>query len=287
MDVSMIKDIYPFKHHYFKIKSYNMHYIDEGLGEPLVILHGNPSWSFLFRNLIPELSRTNRVIVPDHLGCGMSDKPQNFQYRLETHIDNLEEFLLGLDLQNINLMVHDWGGPIGLGFAIRYPERIKRLIITNTAAFTSTKIPFRISVCRTPWLGEKLVRSLNLFCKMSLRMTTVRKMPENVKKGFILPYDSYENRIAVYNFVKDIPVVPEAPSYEVLVGIEHGLWMFKDHPVAIAWGMKDWCFHEAFLKKWKQVYPQASVLPLYSAGHYLFEDEPAKITEFVKKFISN
>ncbi|MEI6424529.1 MAG: alpha/beta fold hydrolase, partial [Lentisphaerota bacterium] len=111
MDISSIKDLYPFKHNYYKLKSCNYHYIDEGRGEPIVMVHGNPSWSFLFRRLISELSRTNRVIVPDHLGCGMSDKPRNFQYRLETHIDNLEEFLLALDLHNINLLVHDWGGP--------------------------------------------------------------------------------------------------------------------------------------------------------------------------------
>ncbi|HBC87569.1 MAG TPA: alpha/beta hydrolase [Lentisphaeria bacterium] len=287
MDISKIKDMYPFKSNFFKIKNYNYHYLDEGRGEPLVMLHGNPSWSFLFRNLIPELSREHRVIVPDHLGCGLSDKPQNFQYRLETHIDNLEEFLLALNLENINLLVHDWGGPIGLGFAIRYPERIKRLIITNTAAFTDTRLPSRIALCKTPWLGEMLVRKFNLFCKASLSMTTVRKMPQDVKDGFILPYDSYENRIAVYNFIKDIPIIPEDPSYETLVGIEHGLWMFREQPVAIVWGMKDWCFNPGFLKKWKDIYPQATVLPLYEAGHYLFEDKPHEITEFVKKFISN
>ncbi len=286
MNISEIKDLYPFKSNFFKIKNYNYHYLDEGRGEPLVMLHGNPSWSFLFRQLIPELSRTNRVIVPDHLGCGLSDKPQNFPYRLETHIDNLEELLLSLNLENINLLVHDWGGPIGLGFAIRYPERIKRLIITNTAAFTDTRLPSRIALCRIPWLGEILIRNFNLFCRESLRMTTVKKMPLKVKQGFIMPYDSYENRIAVYNFVKDIPMIPEDPSYEVLVGIEHGLWMFRDHPVAITWGMKDWCFHEGFLKKWKSIYPHATVLPLYDAGHYLYEDEPQKITEFVRNFLA-
>lgn len=286
MDISPIKDIYPFKHNYFKLKKFNYHYIDEGKGEPIVMVHGNPSWSFLFRKLISELSRTNRVIVPDHLGCGMSDKPQNFQYRLETHIDNLEEFLLSLGLQNINLLVHDWGGPIGLGFAVRYPERIKRLMITNTAAFAATRIPWRIAACRIPWFGEKMIRNINLFCRASVRMTTVKKIPDDVKKGFLLPYDSYENRIAVYNFVKDIPMVPEAPSYEVLVGIEHGLWMFREYPVAIAWGMKDWCFNESFLKKWKKIFPHATVLPIYNAGHYLFEDEPEQIIAFLKKFLS-
>ena len=148
MDISEIKDVYPFKSNFHKIKTYNYHYLDEGKGDPVVMLHGNPSWSFLYRNLILRISKTHRVIAPDHLGCGLSDKPPNFPYRLETHIDNLESLMLELNLNNITLIIHDWGGPVGLGFAVRYPKRIRRLVILNSSAFSFNLIPFRIAVCK-------------------------------------------------------------------------------------------------------------------------------------------
>ncbi|OGV50305.1 MAG: alpha/beta hydrolase [Lentisphaerae bacterium GWF2_52_8] len=283
-DISPIKDIYPFQPHYFKVRDYRMHYVDEGKGNPVVMVHGNPTWSFFYRGLITEFSRTNRVIAPDHLGCGLSDKPQDFEYRLETHIDNLENLILSLDLEKITLIVHDWGGAIGMGFAVRHPQRIRSLIITNSAAFSMKRIPLRIDFCRIPKLGEFLIRRLNLFSLAALRMAVVNPLDEKTKKGYLLPYDSYENRIAVSRFVEDIPMHPEDPSYEVLLGAEHGLWMFREYPVALVWGMRDWCFSPAFLQRWCLYYPQAEVLPLESAGHYLLEDQPGKIIPFLRNF---
>lgn len=286
MDISCIKDIYSFKSNFFEIKNYKYHYVDEGAGDPIVMLHGNPSWSFLFRRLISELRKTHRVIAPDHLGCGSSDKPQDFPYRLETHIDNLETFLLSLNLDNFTLLMHDWGGPIGMGFAVKHPEKIKRFIITNTAAYSMHRIPWRIAICRIPWLGEKIIREWNIFCKASLFMTVKKTMDEHVKKGFLIPYDSYENRIAIYRFVQDIPIGPEDQSYEVLLSIEHGLWMFRETPVCILWGMKDWCFTPQCLERWISYFPNAEVLELQDAGHYLFEDAHEEIIPFIKKFLS-
>lgn len=286
MDMSELKSLYPFKSNYYNLKGCKYHYVDEGKGDPVVMVHGNPSWSFLFRNLIKEISKTNRVIVPDHLGCGLSDKPLKFPYRLETHIDNLEELLIHLNLENITLLVHDWGGAIGMGFAVRYPEKISRLIITNSAAFTMRRIPLRIELCRIPLLGEILIRKLNVFCKAATRMTTVKEMPEEIKNAYLMPYDSFENRIAVYRFVMDIPMTPEHPSYEALVSIEHGLWMFRETPSLILWGMRDWCFTPAFIEKWLRYLPRAYIVTFENAGHYLFEDEPEKIIEQVRNFIA-
>ena len=222
INISEIKDIYPFAPHFFKIKDYNYHYVDEGKGEPIVMVHGNPTWSFYYRNLIKEFSKTHRVIAPDHLGCGLSDKPQEFQYRLETHIDNLESLLLSLNLDNITLVVHDWGGAIGMGFAVRHPQKISRLIILNSGAFSMDWIPLRIALCRIPWLDDKLVRSANLFVRAAMHMTTVKALPPKVKKSYMLPFQTYEDRIAVLRFVQDIPLAPEHISYEVLLEIEHG-----------------------------------------------------------------
>jgi len=286
VDIDAIKDIYPFEPHFFKLKEYNYHYVDEGKGEPFLMVHGNPTWSFLYRNLILEFSKTHRVIAPDHLGCGLSDKPPNFPYRLETHIDNLEAFILGKKLENITMLIHDWGGPIGLGFAVRYPEKIKRIIITNSAAFAMRDIPWRIKMGKWPWLGKKLIVNMNLFVKSAVKMTTEKPLTNKVKEGYLLPFArSAEDRMAVLRFVEDIPMGPEHPSFEVLLGIEHGLWMLREKPVAVAWGMKDWCFTPKFYERWVDFFPHAETVKLPNAGHWLFEDALSDIIPFLHHFI--
>jgi haloalkane dehalogenase len=277
--------LYPFAPHYHTIKTHRLHYLDEGQGDPILMVHGNPTWSFLYRDLIREFRTSHRIVVPDHIGCGLSDKPAGFPYRLETHIDHLESLVLALDLQNITLMVHDWGGPIGFGFAVRYPERIRRLIITNTAAFSSTFMPWRLVLCRLPWLGRLLIRDTPCFCRAATTTTVVKRLPEEVRNGYLLPYRSPADRAAVYRFVQDIPDGPEHPSYELLLGIEHGLWMFRELPVAIAWGMRDWVFTIRFLKQWRRIFPQARELILPNAGHLLFEDAGPDVIAFLHAFL--
>jgi haloalkane dehalogenase len=286
-DFSKFKELYPFKSHFFKINDYNYHYVDEGKGEPFLMVHGNPSWSFMYRELIKEFSKTQRVIAPDHLGFGLSDKPEKFPYRLETHIDNLEAFIVGLNLTNITLLIHDWGGPIGLGVAVRYPERIKRIIITNTAAFSLKKIPRRIKLGRIPWLGEKLIKNLNFFAKAATVMTTVKPLSPIIKDAYLYPFRNKTDRMGILRFVQDIPASPIHPSFEVLIAVEHGLWMFNSKPKAIIWGMRDWCFSPLFYEKWLGVYPDMEHCTLDNAGHWLFEDEPEKIIDFIHSFIAN
>lgn len=286
MTVEELRKLYPFESKFLKIRNYRYHYIDEGSGEPLLLLHGNPSWSFMFRNVIRELSKTNRVIAPDHLGCGLSDKPQEYNYRLELHIENIEELVMRLELENINLLMHDWGGAIGMGFASRSPEKVKRLIICNTAAFTFKRMPLRIAICRLPYLGKKIVMDWNLFCKAASFMTTVKPLPPEIKAAYMMPYDTPEKRVAIYRFVQDIPMSFADNSYELLKTIESSLWMFKETPTLILWGMKDWCFNAKVLKKWKDFLPYAKVKTFDNAGHWLFEDCPEEINSEIKDFVS-
>lgn len=282
-DLSEIRDIYPFKQNFFKVKKYNYHYVDEGSGDPVVMLHGNLSWSFMYRDLIKELSTNHRVIAPDHLGCGLSDKPQDFEYRLETHIDNLESFLLSLKLEKINLVMHGWGAAIGMGFAIRHPAKIKGLLILNSAAFSVDNLPVKIGLCRVPYIGDALVRKTNFLNRNILRICTVKKLSEKVRHGFLMPYDSYENRIAILRFIQDISRGPADPSYEVLLEVEHGLWMFRENPVCIIWGMKDWYYKPTFLERWRLYYPQAKIMHVQNAGHFLLEDTGSEIISFISK----
>ncbi len=160
-DVNTLKELYPFQSNFIELDGLKYHYLDEGKGEPVVMLHGNPTWSFYYRRLVSGLREQYRVIVPDHMGCGLSDKPQKYNYRLKQHIDNLDIFLEKLELKNITFALHDWGGAIGMGWAVRNPKRVKRFVVFNTAAFLLPCIPFRISICRIPVFGDIAVRCFN------------------------------------------------------------------------------------------------------------------------------
>ncbi len=266
-----------------------MHYVDEGAGSPIVMVHGNPTWSFYFRELIKGLSDRHRVIAPDHIGCGLSDKPQSYSYTLETHIDNLERLMERLDLGDVTLAVHDWGGAIGMGWAVRHPQLIRRFIIFNTAAFLGGETPFRIRICRWPILGDIAVRGLNAFARAAIHMACAKRerMTPAVREGYLAPYDSFANRIAILRFVRDIPLTPSAPSYSVLKQIEAALPTFQDRPMTILWGMKDFCFTEQFLKGWIARFPSAAVHRFEDASHYVVEDAHDRILPILNDFLDH
>lgn len=265
---------------------YALSCVDEGEGEPLVFVHGNPSWSYLYRNLISSFSPSYRCIAPDHIGCGLSEKPQSYPYRLADHIDNLEQVLDILQVKSCTLVMHDWGGAIGMGWAGRYPDRVKRLVVMNTAAFRSRLIPFRISVCRWPLLGTLLVRGCNAFAGAAIHMAVTQKMTTEVAQGFLYPYDSWANRVAILRFVEDIPLQENHPSWQTLVQVEDGLQKLQDIPMLICWGGKDFCFHEAFFKEWQRRFPGAESHYFGQAGHYLLEDALDPVREEIARFLS-
>lgn len=278
---------YPFESKYFSIDGLRYHYVDEGRGQTLLCVHGNPTWSFAWRNLIRGLSSDYRVIAVDHVGCGFSDKPQDYEYRLDKHIDNLSRFVKGLDLKDVTLLAHDWGGAIGTGVAGRMPERFSRFVLFNTAAFRSTRIPFRIAVCRWPVLGPFGVRGLNLFARAALSMAVCRheRMTPAVRAGYLLPYDSWAHRVAILRFVQDIPLAPGHPSYEALVRVEQGLEKLKAYPKLFIWGERDWCFTPQFLEEFLERFPDAETLRLPDAGHYVFEDAHETIVPRIREFL--
>ena len=251
-------------------------------------MHGNPTWSFAWRNLIKDLSRDYRVLAVDHVGCGFSDKPQDYEYRLARHIDNLSRFVVGLDLQKITLLAHDWGGAIGMGAAGKMPERFSRFVLFNTAAFRSRRIPWRIAVCRWPLVGALGVRGMNLFARAALRMAVCRheRMAPALRTGYLAPYDNWDNRVAVQRFVEDIPMSASHPSWNTLVSIEEHLAQFRNHPMLFVWGMRDWCFTPAFLDEFLSRFPNAEALRLADAGHYVFEDAFEEIIPRVRMFLA-
>lgn len=265
--------LYPFEPKRFDTGRGMLSYLDEGQGdEAVVMVHGNPTWSFLYRNIVLGLRGKMRCIVPDHLGCGLSDKPQDFDYTLGEHIRNLRALLDSLNLRRIHLIVHDWGGPIGLGTALRQPGQLGRVVILNTAAFADTVVPLRIRLCRVPVLGEWLVRGLNGFAWPATWMAVTKPLPAGVKRGFLYPYHSWASRIATHRFVVDIPTGGGSASDRALAEVEQRLPMLHDRPVRILWGGKDFCFNRHYYDRWTGLLPGATADYLPEAGHYLLED---------------
>lgn len=278
---------YPFASHWFRTTAGVQHYLDEGQGPLLLMVHGNPTWSFAWRKLVTELSRDHRVIAIDHLGCGFSEKPQQRElYCLELHIQRLSELVRLLDLSNVTLFAHDWGGAIGMGCAGRMPERFARFVLMNTGAFRSQAMPTRIAACRIPLLGELGVRGMNLFARAALTMAVTRPLPKPARAGLVAPYDSWANRIAVHEFVQDIPLSPRHRSYQTLTDVEQSLAQFRDRPVQFIWGMRDWCFTpQDFLQPFRSHFPNARVLELPQAGHYVFEDATDEVIAASRAFL--
>lgn len=279
--------LYPFSSHHLDASGHRLHYLDEGPRDapPVLLVHGNPTWSFLWRELVLALRDRFRVVAPDHLGCGLSDKPQGWPYRLAGHVANLERLVEALDLRDLALGVHDWGGAIGLGMAVRQPERVSRLVVFNTAAFRSRAIPRRIAACRLPVFGPLAVRGLNAFSRAATFMATARGLPPAVAEGYLAPYGSWAERVAVLRFVQDIPLAPSHPSYATLVEVEEGLTRLADRPALLLWGERDWCFTPAFRAEWQRRFPAAEVHALAEAGHLVTEDARGEVVRLVRGFL--
>ena len=228
------------------------------------------------------------MIVPDHVGCGMSDKPQEYPYTLGTHIDNLESLLDHLGLKEVDLVVHDWGGGIGMGWATRHPERVRRIVVLNSAAWLAGRAPRRIAVCRSSLMGGFLVRRCNGFVRAALHLAVAKpeRMTPAVRAGYLAPYNNYANRVAVHRFVQDIPVSPAVPSYSVLQEMNERLPLLADKPMLICWGDKDFCFTPHFLDGWCKRFPNATVHRFPEAGHYLLEDAGEDICPLVHGFLT-
>ncbi len=284
-----IQKLYPFAHHYLEVEGGRLHYLDEGEGdrEAVLMLHGNPTWSFFYRNLVLGLSDSFRCFAPDHIGCGLSDKPQDYPYRLINHIENVLKLVESLQLDRFHLVVHDWGGPIGFGLATRMPEKILSLTVLNTAAFLAGVMPLSLQVCRVPLLGDILVRGLNLFARPALTMATAQPLPQDVKAGYLFPYDSWRNRVATLRFVQDIPMNQSHPSYPVLRNIQVNLKKLKDKPMLLCWGLQDFVFTEKFLHEWTRRFPQAEVHRFPKAGHYLLEDAGEETIPSIREFLKH
>lgn len=278
----------PFPSHWHQLPNgHRLHYLDEGSGQPVVMLHGNPTWCYMYRDLVAVLAGHGfRAIAPDHLGCGLSDKPQDYNYCLQAHLDHLTDLLDHLQLPAFDLVVHDWGGPVGLAYAVGHPERVRRIVLMNTIAWPSRQFPKTIYLTKCPWLGAFLVRACNLLLHVALHRVPARPLPPDVIAAYRAPYASYRDRIAIQRFPQDIPLGPRHQSYIQFQQLAAALHTLQNHPVLAAWGQRDFCFPLSFLDRWSQILPNLQKHVFPEASHFLLEDAPDQVIPAILQFLA-
>jgi len=281
----------PFASQEVILNGQRLHYLDEGSGPPVVMVHGNPNWCYYWRNLIAALKDRYRCLALDHIGCGLSDKPtdQDYTYTLDQRVADFSAWMQSLKLtEPVTLVVHDWGGMIGSTWAVRNPNRVARLVVLNTGAFPLPKdkpVPWQLRLARTPVLGAMLVRGANAFSRGAVRSCVTRRpMPANVAKAYCAPYNSWANRIAVHRFVQDIPLKPGDTSWKTVVETASKLSVLKDKPFFLGWGEHDFVFDRHFLAEWQQRFPNAEQHIFPDCGHYVLEDAEELIPQ-IREFL--
>ncbi|MDY0376689.1 MAG: alpha/beta fold hydrolase [Desulfobacterium sp.] len=294
LDTEEFKELYPFTPNFITLNSHKLHYLDKGKGSPVVMVHGNPTWSFYFRTLVRDLSRSHRVIVPDHIGCGLSDKPseKEYDYTLESRVRDLDSLIKSLELdRKITLVVHDWGGMIGCAWALKNLDRIERIVVTNTSGFhlpLAKRFPLRLWLIKyLTWFAVPAVLGLNLFSRAALYMAPVKSLSPKVKKGLTAPYNSWKNRITTLKFVQDIPLSPKDQSHDLVTWVDSNLDRLKTIPIMILWGRHDFVFDLSFYDEWKRRFPNAQTHVFNDAGHYLFEDKPVETSNLIGQFLKD
>jgi haloalkane dehalogenase len=263
---------YPFNPNYLSLPMGQMHYVDEGQGRPIVFLHGNPGWSFEYRAAIKEMSKTNRCIAPDHIGFGLSDKPYEWSYFPQHHAENFAALMAALDLDDITLVVNDWGGPIGMAYAIAHPQKIRRLVILNTWMWSVEDDPYyqKFSGFMGGLVGRFLIRYFNFFGKVVVRQALgdKKKLSKHIHQQIYRPLATAKNRKGCWTFPRHI-----IASSKWLDSLWQQRDKIKDKPAAIIWGMKDIAFREQELTVWENLMTHKKVIRLPEVGHYPQEED--------------
>jgi len=279
--------------------------VDEGPGdgEVVVMLHGNPSWGYHWRHLVEGLRDRYRCIVPDHVGMGRSDKPDDgggvrlptdraaapYDYTLQSRVDDLATLLDALRIEGpVTLAVHDWGGMVGMGWALRHPSRVRRLVVLNTAMFPlpdAKPMPWQLSLGRDSRLGGWLVRRFNLFARGAAWLGTERRMPRDVREAYIAPYRGWDNAIATLRFMQDIPLREGDPAWPLVAEAGARLGEFADRPAFLGWGLRDFVFDRHCLDAFRAAWPDAEVHAFQDAGHFVLEDKRAVLVPAIRAFL--
>jgi len=268
---------YPFADRSAALSAGRMHYVDEGRGEPILFVHGTPTWSFEYRHLIQALAPSHRCVAPDHLGFGLSDRPPNFAYTPEAHAGVLREFVDTLDLRDFTLVVHDFGGPIGLPLALDEPRRVKRVVIINTWMWPFDDDPDMQKKARiaASGLGRWMYRNLNFSLKVLAPSAygDRKKLTPEIHRQYLEPFRDKDARVLVLHALAR-ELNGSSRYYANLLERADRL---RNLPVLIIWGMKDSAFRPHLLARWKSLLPDAKVVELPDAGHWPHEESPKDV----------
>ena len=274
---------YPFKNHYVQLQPGKMHYIDEGQGEVLLFVHGTPTWSFLYRHFVKAFSKNYRCIAIDHIGFGLSEKPGNFDGTPQSHSKNLAEFIEKLNLQNFTLIVHDFGGPIGLSYAVGHPEKIKQIVLFNTWLWATKNNPAAQKVDKVinSWLGRFLYLRMNFSPKVLLKKGFADKshLTKKIHQQYIKPFPNKTSRYSLLALAKSLVGASGwyQSQWEKLSSISSKPWL-------ILWGTKDSFITTEYLEKWQQRLPDAEVHQ-FGCGHFVQEEKTEEAIKFMAEFL--
>ncbi|OGS39892.1 MAG: hypothetical protein A2506_06765 [Elusimicrobia bacterium RIFOXYD12_FULL_66_9] len=286
------KSLYPFTGRRLDLGGYAMHYLDEGRGETVLMVHGNPTWSFYFRELVKALSPTHRCIVPDHVGMGLSDRvgEERYHFTLASRVADLEKLMDHVaPTGSVTLIVHDWGGMIGMAWAVRHPERIKAIVAFNTSCFklpSDKRFPGLLKILRGSLTGIPIRMSRFARRFVLSTCTTRMKLAPEAADGYLSVCDGWSESLAVHRFVQDIPLSPLDPAWCLVAETESKLPSLKDVPMLLPWGLKDWVFDESFLRGWVSRFPKAEVRRFPDCGHFLLEDASDAVVPMIRDFVT-
>jgi len=278
------KSLYPFEHNYQQLETGTMHYVDEGQGDAIVFLHGTPSWSFLYRSHIRALSKTHRCIAPDHLGFGLSEKPKSFAGTPQAHAKNLAEFIDKLGLDEFTLVVHDFGGPIGLSYAIQQPEKVKSIVAFNTWLWATKDNPDVQKIDRliNSWLGRFLYLRLNISPKFLLKQgfADKKKLSKNVHRHYTKPFPNKKSRYGLLKIARALAGESDwyAQQWQQLDALTDKNWL-------LLWGMQDSFIGPDYLQKWTERLPDAEQ-KTFDCGHFVQEEETAASIQAMQNFLA-
>jgi pimeloyl-ACP methyl ester carboxylesterase len=274
---------YPFPSNFIKVNGNNLHYIEEGQGETILFIHGTPSWSFDYRNVIKQLSNSFRCIAIDHIGFGLSDKPEHYDYSTINHSNTLKYFIETKNLTDITLIVHDFGGPVALNYAIHNPEKIKRVVVLNSWLWSSKEdhdfIKFS-KILKSPLLPF-LYRYLNFSPRFLLPQSFGdKKLPKHLLSQYTQPFTNSKQRNGTLAFAKSL--LNDQEWFE-------SLWQKRDAikatPALFIWGMKDAFVKPAYLEKFVTAFDKKEMVKLESCGHFPQEEQPEVVAATIRKFM--
>ncbi len=278
-------EVYPFESHFSVIdsKGNRVHYLEEGSGETVLLLHGFPSWSFMYRDLIHELRPDFRCIALDHLGYGFSDKPLLYKYNISNHIKNAVKFAENMKFRKFHIVMHDFGVAVGLAMAERWPERISSMIFLNSSCFKMPRLFFILMLFKCPIISTILTRITNCLQRIYLHLGS-GAMNSQIEYGYLRPYDSYFNRIAISQGLKDIPLFPDHPSLSVYDDIESKAFVLSNKKMKFLWAELDFVHTKASLKRWAKILPNA-LLKRYEHGNYFLLEDSQDARSAIRAFL--